>query len=159
MYPVECDIFVSMEPILNKVELARELGRETAELRYALRQFLQVKIKESNWDISFELLEILSLLHKKDGMIQQEIADILIKDKSSVTYLISSLVKRDLVERTEDQQDRRNKQIFLKEKGRQLIQQLAPWAEELYGKATQEIPVEEIQLALSVARKMNENLK
>ncbi|RAJ81956.1 DNA phosphorothioation-dependent restriction protein DptG [Chitinophaga dinghuensis] len=148
-----------MEPILNKVDLARELGRETAELRNELRQFLQKKIKESNWDISFELLEILGLLYKRDGMIQQEIADILIKDKSSVTYLITNLVKRDLVERTEDQTDRRNKQIFLKAKGRELIQQLGPWVEELYTKATQGIPVENIALALAIARKMNENLK
>ncbi len=148
-----------MEPILNKVDLARELGREAAELRNELRQFLQKKIKESNWDISFELLEILGLLYKRDGMIQQEIADILIKDKSSVTYLITNLVKRDLVERTEDQSDRRNKQIFLKAKGRELIQQLGPWVEELYTKATQGIPVENIALALAIARKMNENLK
>ncbi|NIG54147.1 MarR family winged helix-turn-helix transcriptional regulator [Chitinophaga sp. Cy-1792] len=148
-----------MKPDKNIAELARELAFEMADLRFKLRRVLQVKIKENNWEISFEVLEILGVLYRKDGMNQQEIADELVKDKSSITYLIDNAEKKELVERTEDQNDRRNKLIFLTEKGRSLILKLNPWAVDIYEKATQHLAYEEVHQALTVARKMNENLK
>ncbi|SHL59120.1 transcriptional regulator, MarR family [Chitinophaga jiangningensis] len=148
-----------MEPTKNLTELARELWREMAEMRNSLRQYVHVKIKENNWDISMELVEILGLIYKRSGLNQQEIADIIVKDKSSMTYLIDNLVKKGLAERTEDQRDRRNKLIYITEKGKLLMEELTPWVTEIYEKATRELLTDDILNALSVARKMNENLK
>jgi DNA-binding MarR family transcriptional regulator len=72
------------------------------EMKSHLRQQIQAKISEHDPDLSFELLEIIGLLWRRDGINQQEIADTVSKDKSSVTYLINRLVKRGLVERIED---------------------------------------------------------
>jgi DNA-binding MarR family transcriptional regulator len=74
----------------NIIELARDLGRAMAEMRNYLRLFLQSKIKEHELDITFELFEVVIFLYKKDGVNQQEIADVMIKDKSSMTYLIDN---------------------------------------------------------------------
>ncbi|MBV7533156.1 MarR family winged helix-turn-helix transcriptional regulator [Chitinophaga sp. sic0106] len=148
-----------MEPTKNLTELARELWREMAEMRNSLRQYVHVKIKENNWDISMELVEILGLVYRRKGLNQQEIADIIVKDKSSMTYLIDNLVRKGLVERTEDQRDRRNKLISITEKGRLLMEELNPWVTEIYEKATRELMTDDVLKALSVARKMNDNLK
>ncbi|TWV99209.1 MarR family winged helix-turn-helix transcriptional regulator [Chitinophaga pinensis] len=141
------------------LELARDLSRALMEMRNYMRQHLQVRIKENNIDVSFELLEILGVLYRKDGINQQEIADILIKDKSSITYLIDSLTKRDLVERKEDENDRRNKLIYLTENGKHMKQTLHPWVEEIYEQATNGIKVAELEKAVALVQKMNENLK
>ena len=85
----------------NIAELALEFGRSMAEIKNYLRQYIQVKIREHNLNITFELLEIRSLLWRKDGVNQQELADIAVKDKSNVTYRIDILVKRNLVTRVE----------------------------------------------------------
>ncbi|WP_291914646.1 MarR family transcriptional regulator [Chitinophaga sp. CB10] len=148
-----------MEPTKNLTELARDLWREMAEMRNSLRQYVHVKIKENNWDISMELVEILGLVYRRGGLNQQEIADIIVKDKSSMTYLIDNLVKKGLAERTEDQRDRRNKLIYITEKGKLLMEKLNPWVTEMYEKATRELQTKDVLNALSVARKMNENLK
>lgn len=143
----------------QSLELARDLSRALMEMRNYMRQHLQVRIKENNIDVSFELLEILGVLYRKDGINQQEIADILIKDKSSITYLIDSLTKRDLVERKEDENDRRNKLIYLTENGKHMKQTLHPWVEEIYEQATNGIKVAELEKAVALVQKMNENLK
>ncbi|SFO65880.1 transcriptional regulator, MarR family [Chitinophaga sp. YR627] len=141
------------------LELARDLSRALMEMRNYMRQHLQVRIKENNIDVSVELLEILGVLYRKDGINQQEIADILIKDKSSITYLIDSLTKRDLVERKEDENDRRNKLIYLTENGKHMKQTLHPWVDEIYEQATNGIKVADLEKAVALVQKMNENLK
>jgi len=87
-----------------------------------------VKLKEAGIDISFEVLEIIKILHHRNGANQQEIADLLFKDKSSMTYLVDNMVKAGLAIRKEDEADRRNKLIFLTDKARQLREQLVPMA-------------------------------
>ena len=143
----------------NIAELALEFGRSMTEFRNSLRQHIQVKIKEHNLNITFELLEIISLLWRKDGVNQQELADIAIKDKSSMTYLIDNLAKRNFVTRVEDEIDRRNKRIFLTEEGKLLQKKLHPWVIEMYDKATAEVEAAEIEKAILLVRKMNDNLK
>lgn len=141
------------------LELARDLSRSMMEMRNNMRQHLQEKLKENNVDISFELLEILGFLYRKDGINQQEIAEVMIKDKSSITYLIDGLVKRDMVERKEDENDRRNKLIFLTEKGRNMKDILHPWMEKIYRQATDGVKMAELEKALALVQKMNDNLK
>jgi len=140
-------------------ELARELHRSITEMRSYLRRYLQVKIKEHQLDISFELVEILAYLWRKDGVNQQEIADIIFKDKSSTTYLIDNLVKRNLVKREKDGKDRRNKLIYLTAEGKQLQQQFYPLVIEMFEKATQGIQAAAMERALLLMNKMNDNLK
>ena len=143
----------------NKVELARQLGRSMSEMRTAIRQFLQQKVKENNLDISFELLEVLAYLHTNNGVNQQVLADMMVKDKSSMTYLINNLVKRDMVVRTEDENDRRNKLIFLKKEGQDYMEKINPWVLEIYRRASAGIDIAAIEDALSLAGNMNKNLK
>ncbi len=143
----------------NLARLARELARAMAEQRTFLRQQIQLKIKEQDLNITFELLEVIFYLVRNDGANQQEIADVLIKDKSSMTYLIDNLVKRNMVMRQEDEQDRRNKRIFLTEAGKALIDNLNPWLTERYAKATEGIRAADIEKAIALVQRMNHKLK
>ncbi|MCP1300485.1 MarR family transcriptional regulator [Chryseobacterium sp. S0630] len=143
----------------NISELALELGLAMSEMKSRLRQKIQTIINEYDPDLSFELIEILGLLSRNSGINQQEIGNKVSKDKSSITYLINSLVKRDLVERIADKNDRRNKQIFLTPKGRQIVETVYPWALDLYKKAADGIHEEEIIKALLLVKKMTANLE
>ena len=143
----------------TKAELALELGRSMAELRTYLRQFIQVKIKENGINITFEMLEVMSCLWKKDGINQQEIADLTLRDKSSMTYLLDNLVKRGMVKRVEDEDDRRNKLIYLTSEGTALKEQLYPWVAEVYELATKEVDIEDLRTGVILLNKMTDNLK
>jgi DNA-binding MarR family transcriptional regulator len=143
----------------NIAELARDLGRAMTEMRNFLRQHIFVKIRDHEVDITFELLEVLSLLHRKDGSNQQEIADVMVKDKSSMTYLINTLAMRGMVTRREDENDGRNKLIYLTGDGKLLLKKLDPWINEMYKSATRGINATDIKKAILLIHNMNKNLK
>lgn len=139
--------------------LALELGLAMSEMKSRLRQKIQTTINDYDPDLSFELIEILGLLSRHDGINQQEIGNRVSKDKSSITYLINNLVKRDLVERVAYQNDRRNKQIFLTSKGKQVVETVYPWALDLYKKAAGDLHEAEISQMLLLVKKMTANLE
>jgi DNA-binding MarR family transcriptional regulator len=142
----------------SKADLALELGRSMAELRNILRQHIQIKIREHGINITFEMLEVMSALWKKDGVNQQELADLTLRDKSSMTYLIDNLTKRHMVKRVEDDTDRRNKLIYATPEGMALKEQLMPWVAEVYEKATQSISASELQSSIAVLNTMIESI-
>lgn len=143
----------------TKIELARELGRSMTELRNYLRQYVQVKIKDHGLNITFEMLEVMSILWNKDRINQQEIADKTLRDKSSMTYLIDNLVKRNMVIRVEDENDRRNKLIYLTKDGKQLQEQLKPWLNEVYEMATFDVDITDLKNNVAILDQMISNLK
>jgi DNA-binding MarR family transcriptional regulator len=143
----------------NTAEMALELGRCMTEMKNFLRQHIQAKIKEHRIDITFEMLEIMACLWNKDGINQQELADITIKDKSSMTYLVDNLVKRNMVSREPDTGDRRNNLICLTKEGKLLQKKLLPWILEMYDKAAFGSQLSDINKSIKLIRKMTENLK
>jgi DNA-binding MarR family transcriptional regulator len=152
-------LHLSLMGTKTKTGLALKFGRSMAELRNLLRQDIQVKIREHSINITFEMLEVMSCLWQKDGTNQQEIADLTLRDKSSMTYLIDNLVKRQMVRRVEDENDRRNKLIYLTEEGKALKERLDPWVAEFYGIATEDVEIKTLENGITLLNKMIGNLK
>jgi DNA-binding MarR family transcriptional regulator len=123
-----------------------------------LKSFLRNKFKEHNIDLTFEMLQVLNHLWTKEGVNQQELANLLHKDKASLTYLIDNLAKRNLVQRTEDGNDRRNKIITLKPAGAKLKDIIRPWIDEMYTVAGQNVPVELLKNGIDLFNKIHNNL-
>jgi DNA-binding MarR family transcriptional regulator len=145
--------------VKSKIELAINLGRAMAELRNELRQYIQVKLKAHGINMTFEMLEVMTALWKQDGVNQQDLADQTLKDKSSMTYLIDNLVKRELVQRVEDENDRRNKLIYITDEAKELKNVICPWVAEVYGNATVDVDMPELEDGLVLFNQMIKNLK
>jgi DNA-binding MarR family transcriptional regulator len=143
----------------TNAELALELAHSMLELRNFTRQFIQEKIREHGIDITFEMLEVMGILWRKDGINQQEIADKTLKDKSSMTYLLDNLIKRNLVKRAADKNDRRNNLIFLIKEGAKLKDTLNPWVTEVYGRASADVSSEDLQNGVLLVGRMVSNFK
>lgn len=109
--------------------------RQMTRVNLTLRAFMRRRFKEHDINITFEMLQVLRFLWEKNGVNQQEIADAILKDKASLTYLIDNLVRRKLVRRTADNRDRRNKIIILTEGGEELKELISPWLKEMYQRA------------------------
>ena len=142
----------------DKALLALALGRSVTEMRSRTRQFIQARIKSNKLNITYEMLEVLICLWEKDGINQQEIADKIIKEKASMTYLIDNLVKRGLVKRTEDENDRRNNLIQLTEDGKGLQDKLLPWAMDMYSSAAAGLTAESIKEATQLIQTLTQNI-
>ena len=148
--------FVSVSCVSN--DMVSEFTREIIRVNTAFRQYLQAKLRNSGLDLTFEMLQVLGCLWITDGRNQQEIANLTVKDKASVTYLIDNLTRRDLVYRQENDLDRRNKHIFLTEAGKALKQQLEPWLHEMHAFAGGDVTEAELKQCMTVLEKFRENL-
>jgi len=122
------------------------------------KTFLRNKFRENELDLTFEMLQVLLHLWEKQGVNQQEIANLLHKDKASVTYLLDNLSKRQLVQRSEDAVDRRNKLVTLTAQGLTLKKKIRPWIDELFTIASKDLTKERLKSGILLFEKMHSNL-
>lgn len=144
---------------MEKGELARELMLNILSVQTSFRQVIQRHLKQHQIDLTFEMLQILAYLWRKDGVNQQELAVKNFKDKASLTSLLKNLEAKDLVKRVEDRQDRRNKQVFLTESGRQYAHRVWPVMHEIYINAESEMNVEKAGEFINYLSELNDVFK
>jgi DNA-binding MarR family transcriptional regulator len=125
----------------------------------AMRAYMRQRFRERGIDLTFEMVQVLRCLWDKDGVNQRELACLTLKDKASLTYLIDNLSKRNLVQRTEDPTDRRNKLITLKPEGQRLKHIIQPLVGEMQTLAGRDVPPELLKNGTALFEKMYANLK
>lgn len=123
-------------------------------LRTSLKQYYIQKIKEQHLDITYEMLQVLAALWKKERMNQQDIAVAIQKNKASVTPLLDNLCKRDLVKRVNDPNDRRNNLIELTLKGDAYRELLTPVQQDLYKAILKEITEQKVLEITEILEKL-----
>lgn len=111
---------------LDISEFQEALPRKVSNLQSAIRNRILTEFGRENINITLEMYLVLRCLWEKDGRNQQEISDLLYRDKASLTSLIDNLEKRNLVVRVQNQSDRRNKNIFLTNEGNLIKQKVIP---------------------------------
>jgi DNA-binding MarR family transcriptional regulator len=108
--------------------------------------------------LSMPQMAILVDLWARDGVTQQELAISLIKDKGTIARALESMEELGLVTRQTDEEDKRNKRIFLTEKGRQMQDATLPLARKVTKEASSGISDEELRICKEVLGKIYKNL-
>ncbi|OZU89635.1 MarR family transcriptional regulator [Virgibacillus indicus] len=112
----------------------------------ALQRVKQVsKAKLSPYGVTPAQFGLLYFLWKKDGQPGSELGERLQLDSATVTGIIDRLEQGGFIERRFDRSDRRNKKIFLTEKGKSLEQPLCQKMNELDKELLSEFDEEEIK--------------
>lgn len=75
---------------MTNTEPARELILQMLRTRMAFRQTIQRVLKAGNIDMTFEMLQVMHCLWKKQGVSQQTLAEQTAKDKACLTNLINN---------------------------------------------------------------------
>ena len=124
----------------------------------ALSTSLQRLFQQAGHDVTVDQWMVLMVLWKCDGLHQQEIADAVNKDKTSVTRLLHGLEKRSLVVRIAATDDRRRKRIHLTHKGRTLRTELLALARTNLSRALTGISARDIETCQRVLLRVIQNL-
>jgi DNA-binding MarR family transcriptional regulator len=100
------------------------------EIQYTFKRFTA----DLKADVPVESLGILLAVHHHNSMdvIQQDIVEIIKKDKSVVLRQIDNLEKKNLLQRTVDPNDRRKNIIKITDKGMELVDKINVKLDELY---------------------------
>ncbi|MDD2266385.1 MarR family transcriptional regulator [Sulfuricurvum sp.] len=104
---------------MNRCECPTEesLGCLTNLSAMAARNYLSRKLALHGIDMTIEQFKVMVVLWKEGSSTQQNIADFVGKDKTSVTRLIAGLEKRSLIQRATDCQDKRCNLVTLTPQG------------------------------------------
>ena len=121
-----------------------------------VRHYMHKQISNLDLDLTYEMVKVLFILDDHRYLNQQQIADITLKNKASLTSLIGNMEKRDLVMRTEDSADRRNKIISLTSNGKETLNIVRPVMKKLFEELYKDISKEEIEVMNKAILKMSE---
>lgn len=124
----------------------------------SIRQRLNAVLSDEGFSITGEEWAILVHLWNQDGQPQQQIADTLDKDKTTLSRLLSSLERQNLVVRIPDQADRRRRLIYLTPGGQALEDAVIPVALRVLRAAQAGIPPDHLDACKEVLRQIHDNL-
>lgn len=110
------------------------------------------------FNLTPEQFLVMDTLWDEGILSQQKIADIIFKDKNSVTKLIDALENKGLVKRIPDKTDRRLNQIHLTERAILIKEDITKIAIESTDGIIKDIPKEELHVFISVLNKMAKNI-
>lgn len=105
-------------------------------------------------DLSLEQFLLLRLLYSKGPIRASEIAEQLLVHKSAITVRVEKLVKKGLIERQRDENDRRNVYLRLTENGRSLYESLEKNINQFVEAIVSDIPEKEMEVFLNVYEKI-----
>ena len=139
--------------------LIKEIAVYVNILNSRIKKCFFDKLQENGINITPEQFLVLDILWKEQSLSQQNIADIIQKDKNSVTKIIDSLEKKNLVRRVVDKNDRRINKIELTDEGSALEKVTTEVAINFMNDAIKDIDKQELDIFVNVMRKLKNNLE
>jgi len=125
--------------------------------RLCTKRFVQNSHK-FGLDISQDQWMVLGPIWKNEGISQKDISEYCGKDKTSVTKIIDTLEKKNILVRVPDQLDNRVKRVVLSNKGKELFLNVMPVIEQTRDELRSGISDKEIDSLKTVLTKLYKNL-
>lgn len=128
------------------------------EFSHAFHQVLTREFKENSVAVTVEQFSVLAMLFYQNGLSQQEISDVLGRDKTTIARVISIMERDNMVTRVMNKNDNRGKLIYLTKKGRSIQQKAVGVSGRLYLKALGSLKESELKAAMKVISALTTNL-
>lgn len=139
--------------------LIKEIAVNVNILNSRIKKCFFDKLQENGINITPEQYLVMDILWEKPSISQQNIADIIQKDKNSVTKIIDSLEKKNLVIRVVDKNDRRINKIELTEEGSALEKITTEVAINFMNDVVKNIDTKDLDTFVNVMRQIKNNLE
>ncbi len=138
--------------------LIKEIAVNVNILNSRIKKCFFDKLQENGINITPEQYLVMDILWEKPSISQQNIADIIQKDKNSVTKIIDSLEKKNFVKRVMDKNDRRINKIELTDEGFALEKITTEVAINFMNHTIKGIDNQDLDKFVEVMRRLKDNL-
>lgn len=135
----------------NLIYLTNRVGRQLSRLLLEQMEFEGFLPQSTHMGLVADLME-------KDGVRQQDLAISTIKDKGTVARALGGLERALIIRREIDTTDRRQKRIYLTDKGQRMCQYAKLSADRTIASATKSITPEDITTCIDVLQRVYANL-
>ena len=139
-------------------EHSKKIPRLISDTRILISSYLNHELKKSGLTgIVPSHGEILYNLIINGDMTMTEISSAITKDRSTVTALVSKLIRKDMVEYVINPEDMRSKKVRLTDKGKLVRNQFINISNGMHDKLWAGIPEDEKDIFIKVMRKIHDN--
>lgn len=118
------------------------------KMGYAIKgimRLLRNKFEEEGIKLTLEQYFVLNILNNEEGLILQELADIVDRDKSAVLRLINGLEENHFVARSTDTEDKRRKILLVTKPGLEELRRAIVLEKNVNAIITDDIPQKKMQ--------------
>lgn len=114
--------------------------------------------KLEKYNIKRNQLQILHYLYNNEGVSQNELGNVIMVDKITVTKILKGLVKEGYVEKREGNEDKRRKELYVTEKGYKLHDEIYAIMREVTDILFQDFSYGEKQIVKELLIRMSTNI-
>lgn len=139
-------------PLKQKL-YCRTLGCKMSFAVKGILRLLNKRFAEADIELTLEQFYILNILENEEGLILQDLADIVDRDKSAVLRHLNCLEEKHFVARAEDPEDRRRKILLVTKPGMETLDEARQIDDQVNSEITDSIPKKEqehLENAISV---------
>lgn len=134
-----------------------QLFDEMSAFNRKLRAFFDAAVREEG--LTLARARALFALSRRGPLTQKELAEELEIETPTLVRVLDGMARQDLIVRTEDATDRRAKRIDMTAAGRLAFERMYVLATDLRGQIATDISEDDIDVALSVVRRLMRNLQ
>lgn len=129
------------------------LGRTIKVIDYCLHE----EIKSENLDVTKEQIIVLKNLFFNDGINQNELACLTLRNKSSLTRLLVKMEKKNYINRKKSKEDMRINNVFITSLGKEMFVKTRPIIKKIMDTMETNISKKEKQVMILLLKKIQTN--
>ena len=139
------------------VDFENSIGPWLGKTVKILEYYLQERFNSHGLDLTKEQMIVLKRLHDTDGLSQNELAFLTLRNKSSLTRLLSKMEAKDYIRRKQCKEDKRINHVYLTKFGEETFKKTKPAIKEIIEIMEQNISDKEKQQMIKTLKKIQHN--
>lgn len=135
------------------------IGFKMGEVIKSIGKLIGKAVMDGGNELSMEYFFLLNILYDKEDIIQNDLANIMHKDKSAILRQVDVLEKKKLVVRIPDSEDRRKKIIVLTKDGMKTVEKLRKIEADIFNNLLRDVSETDLKVFESVLDKMKNQVQ
>jgi len=119
--------------------------------------YLQESLSNNGLDLTKEQMIVLKKLHDQDGLNQNELAFLTLRNKSSLTRLLSKMENKKYILRNQCKKDKRINKVYITDLGREIFQKSRPTIKYMMDTVEHNISTKEKEQIINILKKIQSN--
>ncbi|MBV1922470.1 MAG: MarR family transcriptional regulator, partial [Flavobacteriaceae bacterium] len=141
----------------GKIDFESSIGPWLGKTVKVLDYYIQEKLDAKDLDLTKEQMIVLKKLHDKDGLNQNDLAFLTLRNKSSLTRLLTKMENKNYIIRVKRKEDKRINNVFLTESGREVFVKVQPVIKSMIAQIEKNISEEEKEQMIRIIKKIQSN--
>jgi len=141
----------------KKIDFENSIGPWLGKTVKILDYSIQERMDTNHLDLSKEQMIVLKKLHDKDGLNQNDLAFLTLRNKSSLTRLLSKMEKKRYIVRKKSKEDKRINNVYLTDIGKEVFIKTQPVIKSMISQIEKNISDEEKEIMIKILKKIQSN--